>query len=43
MKTAKSQISIKWFFENKMIVNPDGFKNQLLFKRVIKQANLDSF
>ena len=39
---AESQYAIKWFSENKMIVNSDKCKPSL-FKKVIKQANLTSF
>ena len=38
----ESKNAVKWFSKNKMIVNPDK-SNQLLFKQVIKQANLNSF
>ena len=39
---AESENAIKWFSENKTIVNSDKFK-PLLFKEVIKHANLNSF
>ena len=39
---AESQNAIKWFSENKMIVNPTNL-SLLLFKKVVKQANLNSF
>ena len=40
--TTESQNAIKWFSKNKMIVNLK-ILNQLLFRTVVKQANLDSF
>ena len=39
---AESHNTIKWFFENKMIVNPDEFKSIIIQKRN-QQANLNSF
>ena len=40
---AESQNVVKWFSENKMIVNPDRFKS-IIIQKVIKQAaNLISF
>ena len=39
---AESHNTIKWFFENKMIVNPDKFKSIIIQKRN-QQANLNSF
>ena len=39
---AEPQNAIKWFSENKMMVNPDKFKS-ILFKKEVKQANLISF
>ena len=40
--TTEPQNAIKWFSKNKMIVNLK-ILNQLLFRTVVKQANLDSF
>ena len=38
----ESHNAIKWFSENKVIVNPDKFKS-IIIQKVIKQANLNSF
>ena len=40
--TAESRNAIKWFSENKILLT-QKILNQFLFKKVIKQANLNSF